>query len=148
MGASECSFNVAHGENEIDASRVKDGDRVICTGTWDKNGVLQATVISKLCTGICQRTRSISEAGDDLDYLSKKDESSHGAGIEGTIEQLTRDSRYETRVIGFMAGISGSRPVRSLDYSFTEGWTVSIMGASARPLSDHCCLAQEFSSLN
>jgi hypothetical protein len=27
---------------------------------------------SKLYTGICQRTRPISEAGDDLDYLSKK----------------------------------------------------------------------------
>jgi hypothetical protein len=60
----------------------------------------------KLYTGICQRTRPISEAGDDLDYLSKKDEASHGAGIEGRIEELTRDSRYETRVIGFMAGIS------------------------------------------
>ena len=60
----------------------------------------------ELYTGICQRTRPISEAGDDLDYLSKKDEASHGAGIEGTIEELTRDSRYETRVVGFMAGIS------------------------------------------
>jgi hypothetical protein len=60
----------------------------------------------KLYTGICQRTRPISEAGADLDYLSKKDDPSHGAGIEGTIEQLTRDSRYETRVVGFMAGIS------------------------------------------
>ncbi|MGC1903718.1 MAG: hypothetical protein WA715_07865 [Candidatus Acidiferrum sp.] len=60
----------------------------------------------KLYTGICQRTRPISEAGDDLDYLSKKDDPSHGAGIEGTIEELTRDSRYETRVVGFMAGIS------------------------------------------
>ncbi len=59
----------------------------------------------KLYTGICQRTRPISEAGDDLEYLSKKDDPSHGAGIEGTIEQLTRDSRYETRVVGFMAGI-------------------------------------------
>jgi hypothetical protein len=39
----------------------------------------------KLYTGICQRTRVISEAGDDLDYLSKKDVPSHGAGIE---EQL------------------------------------------------------------
>jgi hypothetical protein len=27
-------------------------------------------------------------------------------GIEGTIEELTRNSRYETRVVGFMAGIS------------------------------------------
>jgi len=60
----------------------------------------------KLYTGICQRTRPISDAGDDLDYLSKKDDPSHGAGIEGTIEELKRDSRYETRVVGFMAGIS------------------------------------------
>jgi hypothetical protein len=60
----------------------------------------------KLLTGICQRTRPISKAGDDLEYLSKKEDLSHGAGIEGTIEQLTRDSRQETRVIGFMAGIS------------------------------------------
>src|SRR5882672_5283164 len=32
--------------NDIDASEVKDGDRVICTGTWDKDGVLHATLIS------------------------------------------------------------------------------------------------------
>jgi hypothetical protein len=38
----------------------------------------------KLYTGICQRTQPISDAGDDLDYLSKKDDPSHGAGIEGT----------------------------------------------------------------
>jgi hypothetical protein len=60
----------------------------------------------KLYTGICQRTRPISEAGDDLDYLSHKDDPMYRAGIEGTIEELTRDSRYGTRVIGFMAGIS------------------------------------------
>jgi hypothetical protein len=39
-----------HGDkkvNDIDASQVKDGDRVICTGTWDKSGVLHATLISK-----------------------------------------------------------------------------------------------------
>jgi hypothetical protein len=33
--------------NDIDASQVKDNDRVICTGTWDKNGTLHATLISK-----------------------------------------------------------------------------------------------------
>jgi hypothetical protein len=35
--------------NNIDASEVKDGDRVICTGTWDKDKptVLHATLISK-----------------------------------------------------------------------------------------------------
>jgi hypothetical protein len=38
--------------NDIDASEVKDGDRVICTGTWDKDGVLYATLISKRLTGM------------------------------------------------------------------------------------------------
>jgi hypothetical protein len=34
--------------NDIDASQVKDGDRVIVLGTWDKGGgVLHATQISK-----------------------------------------------------------------------------------------------------
>lgn len=33
--------------NDIDASQVKDGDRVICTGTWGKDSVLHATLISK-----------------------------------------------------------------------------------------------------
>ena len=32
---------------DIDASQVKDGDRVICQGTWEKKGVLHATLISK-----------------------------------------------------------------------------------------------------
>ena len=39
-----------HGEtktNDITPSDVKDGDRVICTGTWDKPGVLHAALISK-----------------------------------------------------------------------------------------------------
>jgi hypothetical protein len=39
-----------HGEtktNDITPSDVKDGDRVICTGTWDKPAVLHATLISK-----------------------------------------------------------------------------------------------------
>jgi hypothetical protein len=33
--------------NDIDASKVGDHDRVICKGTWDKDGVLHATLISK-----------------------------------------------------------------------------------------------------
>jgi uncharacterized protein YgiM (DUF1202 family) len=40
----------AHGSktvNDIDASQVKDGDQVICKGTWDKDGALHATLISK-----------------------------------------------------------------------------------------------------
>ena len=33
--------------NDIDASQVKEGDRVICKGTWEKKGVFHATLISK-----------------------------------------------------------------------------------------------------
>ena len=33
--------------NDIDVSQVKDGDRVICEGSWDKDGVLHATLVSK-----------------------------------------------------------------------------------------------------
>ena len=33
--------------NDIDASQVKDGDRVICEGSWGKDGVLHATLVSK-----------------------------------------------------------------------------------------------------
>jgi hypothetical protein len=33
--------------NDIDASQVKDNDRVICKGTYGKDGVLHAVLISK-----------------------------------------------------------------------------------------------------
>ena len=33
--------------NEIDATQVKEGDRIIVKGTWEKKGVLHATLISK-----------------------------------------------------------------------------------------------------
>ena len=36
--------------NDIDASQVADNDRVICLGTWSKDGVLHATKISKRLT--------------------------------------------------------------------------------------------------
>lgn len=36
--------------NDIDASQVSDNDRVICLGSYDKKGVLHATLISKRLT--------------------------------------------------------------------------------------------------
>ncbi len=33
--------------NDIDRSKVKDGDYVICTGTWGESGELKATMVSK-----------------------------------------------------------------------------------------------------
>jgi len=56
----------------------------------------------KLYSGICQRTRPLAEAAEDLEYLSKKDDPSHGAGIEDRIEEL--DSA-RIQVVGFLAGI-------------------------------------------
>jgi len=44
----------AHGSktvNDIDATQVKDGDRVICRGTYDEKGVLHASLISKRLSG-------------------------------------------------------------------------------------------------
>jgi hypothetical protein len=43
----------AHGSktvNDIDVSQVKDGDRVICRGTYDKKGIFHATSINKRLT--------------------------------------------------------------------------------------------------
>ena len=36
--------------NPIDAAEVKDNDRVICVGTWEKDGTLHASMISKRLT--------------------------------------------------------------------------------------------------
>lgn len=44
----------------------------------------------KLYSGICTRTRRLSEAGDDLEYLAKKDDPAQGAGIEGWITEQSR----------------------------------------------------------
>ena len=33
--------------DDIDATQVKEGDRVICKGTWESKGVFKATLISK-----------------------------------------------------------------------------------------------------
>jgi len=54
----------------------------------------------KLYTGICQRTRPLSEAADDLEYFSKKDDPDHGAGIECWIEELSRDKNNITNMLG------------------------------------------------
>ena len=58
----------------------------------------------KLYTGICQRTRSVSEASEDLEYLTAKENPAHRSGIEGIIEEL--DSKNRTAVVNFLEGIS------------------------------------------
>src|SRR5215467_5622602 len=56
---------------------------------------------AKLTTSICTRTRPLSEASVDLEYLDKKDDPSYGAGIEGMINQL--DSKGQS--VGSLEGI-------------------------------------------
>jgi hypothetical protein len=40
-------YHAAKTVTDIDATQVKEGDRVICKGTWEKKGVFHATLISK-----------------------------------------------------------------------------------------------------
>lgn len=59
----------------------------------------------ELYTGICQRTRLLSGADEDLEYLANKDDPAHGAGIEGSVEELSRDRHNITQVAGMLAGV-------------------------------------------
>lgn len=73
----------------------------------------------RLYTGICTRTRLLSEAVEDLEYLDHKDDTGEGAGIEGWIDELSRDSGNRTDVVGSLKGV----PVR---ISGASGkWTVT-----------------------
>ena len=80
----------------------------------------------KLYTGICTRTRPISEAADDLEYLSKKDEPGHDSGIEGYIQELARDPKDGTHT-----EVTG--PAVGVDIVVTEqGAKVGVDGQSGR----------------
>jgi hypothetical protein len=57
----------------------------------------------KLYTGICSRTRKLTEAAADLEYLRTRRLPERAAGIEGSIFELSRDPQTgETRVVGPM----------------------------------------------
>ena len=59
-----------------------------------------------LRTSICQRTRPLSEAIDDLDYLRVKDDPSHRFGIEGFIHAVERDEQNNTGPAAPLAGVT------------------------------------------
>jgi hypothetical protein len=40
-------YHAAKTVTDIDSTQVKEGDRVICKGTWESKGVFKATLISK-----------------------------------------------------------------------------------------------------
>jgi len=60
-----------------------------------------------LYTGICSRTRPLSDAAVDLDYLRTRTRPERAAGIEGSIDELARDPETkDTRWVGPMRGVT------------------------------------------
>jgi hypothetical protein len=60
-----------------------------------------------LFTGICSRTRRLSEAAADLAYLRTRSQPERAAGIEGSINELSRDPETkETRMVGPMRSVT------------------------------------------
>jgi hypothetical protein len=79
----------------------------------------------KLYTGICQRTRLLTEANEDLEYFAKKDDPAHGNGIEGSVEQLSRDKHNMTQVVGMLAGVQ-------LEIAGNEGRWTAVTGSDGK----------------
>ena len=62
--------------------------------------------IGRLYTDFCTRTKPLSEAGADLDFLRRRGDPSRGAGLEGTILELARDPKTNnTSTRGMMQGV-------------------------------------------
>ena len=60
----------------------------------------------QLYTGICSRTRPLSEAEADLDFLRKRGDPGRGAGLEGSILEIGRDPKTNaTPTRGPMKGV-------------------------------------------
>jgi hypothetical protein len=64
-----------------------------------------------LSTGVCTRTRPLSDAKDDIEYFTKKDDPARKSGIVGDIWMQPRDAQNNVRPIapaaGFTVVISG-----------------------------------------
>jgi len=79
----------------------------------------------ELGTGICSRTRPLSKASEDLEFLSRKDDPSLGAGIEGTIAELNAAGQivdYLEGISVLVEGPSGRKAVVSQKNGFFQLW--------------------------
>ncbi len=61
---------------------------------------------SRLTTGICSRTRPLSEAEEDLTYLRTRNDPARGSGIEGYAFRLKRDRNGNTEWDSYAEGIT------------------------------------------
>jgi len=85
-GGGDCGFDF------------REGERYLIYAYWGKE-------TRELYTGICSRTRLLSQAEADLEYFEKKDDPAHGSGIEGWIDKLSRGKDNNTEVVGTLAGV-------------------------------------------
>ncbi len=70
------------------------------------NGAPPLGEAGKFFTTICTRTRPLSEAKDDIEYLTKKDDPARASGIVGDISMQSRDAKNVATVSGPAAGFS------------------------------------------
>jgi hypothetical protein len=91
MGGGDCGYEFKQGVSYL---------------VYALNGTPTMGEAGKLFATICTRTRPLSEAKDDIEYLTKKDDPARGAGIEGDIYALARDAKNVTTVTGPLAGIT------------------------------------------
>lgn len=70
-GGGDCGYSFRRG-----------GEYLVYAHRWEK--------LNRLYTGICSRTRALTEAREDLDYFHRMKEPNLGAGILGQIERLKR----------------------------------------------------------
>ncbi len=73
-GGGDCGFHFRTGERYL-----------VYAGELPETG--------RLYTSICTRTRLLSEAAADLDFLRKRGDPGRGAGLEGTILEIGRDPK-------------------------------------------------------
>jgi len=92
----------------------KEGERYLVYAGLDQPS-------GKLYTSICSRTRLLSDAVDDLKYFAEKDDPAHGAGIEGWIDELSRDPDNSVKVIGPLKGAHLKVSSKSRHWIVTTG---------------------------
>jgi hypothetical protein len=91
MGEGDCGIEFKEGVNYL---------------VYASNGFPPMGEVGKLYTGICTRTRPLSEAKDDIEYLTKKDDAARASGVVGDIVMQYRDAQNKLQPSSSAAGIT------------------------------------------
>ena len=106
-----------------------------------------APQIGRLYTSICSRTKPMSEAGVDLDFLRRRGDPGRGAGIEGSIVEDHRDPK--TNVTTTRGMMKGARVVveasgKSWDATTDEQGWFRVWGLPAGEYTVRAVLSRNF----